>query len=361
MGVFVVGGCKPELPEHFLETLDRLMEQENDFLIGESSRTDREIQKYLKGHNYKKAAVYRVGTTFRYNYLDWTIRNVNTKDKRGGQIWVERAFRMCEESDRGIIIRDIWDDTCWTFYFMAYMLAARKPCSVFLPKENRWIEIISPDDLIPFAGEQPKNVDSIVREILLVCGFSSDIIDYSISKNSISTRKLIDIICEAPISLYQKRNQLGHMMTMRNMDYDVFKVLSKDISEGKSIQEIKMDIRKLIYYEDELSDWTVLRNRYWELYDAWYTFHGPAGAIFTGSYYLFEEWYDLEEMRYVSFPVGMFFRVKDILEYIKNDKVNVVAEEVCYRVEMWNRNDPLWKCVRYDYYFYRGELCWFEV
>ena len=75
---------------------------------------------------------------------------------------------------------------------------------------------------------------------------------------------------------------------------------------------------------------------------------------------LFTEWYDTDELRLKSESCGLFTSTHAIEKYIENEECDNDTDEGYYRMESWDAYDTKWENPRYDYYYYRGKICWFE-
>lgn len=272
---------------------------------------------------------------------------------------IERDFYLIEDADNGIII---WDGECRESYIcMLYLISIGKKCRLYLMSEDKWIDIESIEELSNFAGDEGTIEREDVREVLERCGFSEQMIEYSVANDTVSPWTLADIICQAPIKLDEKLYCLSHLGRKRDLKYEVFNSVYDNMKKSVPYKRIKHDIRALVDYRGEESIWMY----YWDLYhkikaakDEMYDFED---LIIDKLVYLFNEWYDTDELMIKSSPCGMFATIKQAIAYIKKEQKEDGTENVYYRIEVWNPYEGTREQPRYDYYVYKGEICWFEV
>ena len=81
--------------------------------------------------------------------------------------------------------------------------------------------------------------------------------------------------------------------------------------------------------------------------------------------YLFEEWYDADDLMEKSCPCGLFATPEAVEQYIRNEESDGESDEesddIWYRLESWNVCDTDWKNPMYEYYYNsKGQVCWFK-
>lgn len=183
------------------------------------------------------------------------------------------------------------------------------------------------DDSKKYYGVNEEICSEDMRNALMDCGMSDEMINHLISNKSISVYQLTDIICRAPISLGEKIHLL-HEFSSYNIQYinDLYEELSEAFSEMVS---------------PEALDERIL--------------------------YVFSEWYDTEDHMLKSSPCGMFTSLERLNNYINNEHEDDEGEgdiyEGYYRIELWDINDEEWKELQYVFYseYIRLNVCWYEI
>ena len=173
------------------------------------------------------------------------------------------------------------------------------------------------------SGTECTITENEMQEILAGCGFSCEMTNFLASKNAISPRDIVNAICRAPITLDEKSLLLGRVM--EKCDQTFISDRLRDISEAKEA---------LFSYATER------------------THDKPL--------VLFNEWYDIDELRLKSEACGLFTRPEAAERYINNEEYDNDTDEGYYRLEEWDPHDIDRENPRYDYFYYHGKVCWFE-
>lgn len=372
MKVFISGSkslCEissdQKLPKTVRTYLDRVMSGNDEVLIGDCRGADTLVQEYLSAKKYDSVIVYESGNngTARNNLGHWEEKHIPSKGRTAYAHRMEKDLHMADDCDQGVAV---WDgESKGTFINMLCLCALGKPCKLYLFREERWIDLNSPEDLRAFTGPEGIFTADEEREVLGRCGFSDEMKEYLVSKEAISPYALINVICRAPITLDEKSNLLKCMAGKRNLKLEAFASAEGNAGQGKDYESIKQDIRELADFRGEESIWTILYDRLCVLLDAKRELYSSEDdEIHDKSLILFSEWYDIDEIRLKSSVAGLFTSVGAIEKYIENEEYDVEPDndtvDWYYRVEAWDTGDTGWEKPRYDYYFYRGELCWFE-
>ncbi len=83
-----------------------------------------------------------------------------------------------------------------------------------------------------------------------------------------------------------------------------------------------------------------------------------------GLFYLFSEWYDTDLFVEKSFGTGLFSSIKEVMNYVNNEKEDDDQNDHYYRLESWKPENPnlghYKKIHKYNYYIFDGRVCWFE-
>lgn len=173
------------------------------------------------------------------------------------------------------------------------------------------------------------DVDTAVI-VLNKCGFSEEMVKHLANGHLVSGSVLIDIVCQAPISLDEK---LELLLALSNQNDHTDERLTSKITDAiAELQEAKAAIETC----GSGSDDRVL--------------------------YLFDEWYDTDSFIEKSSGVGLFQSEEEIKRWIKAEYYSEdgADDESWGRAELWRLSDLKWEQPRYDYYLCGDEIFWFE-
>lgn len=398
MKVFV-GGTKRiktedgswQLPECVCECLNGLIAGRNEILVDDQKGVSGLVQDFLKAAKYKNVTVCVAGSKSwcEYNAGNWPKKYYPVHgETKSYRFAIEKDFGMAEEADCG---RFVWDGEDYlTFVDMLYLAVLGKKSKVYLININRWNDINSVEDLFELKGPDESLKTSEICKVLKKCGFSKEMIDCIVSENAMNIRKLVQVICKAPISLTEKKILLLDLGRKQNLKISVFENVVENLEHGLSIKAIKHDIReisdrKLYCYGGEDSVWQNIWDRVWAIHDAEDFLRNsnynlpflrcknkmirlereggnPDGfAHCDKQLFLFSEWYDLDELRYKEAPQGLFSDPEMVKNYIQKEESDNDTGEGFYRLEAWDEHDYNRENPRYDYYYdCTGEICWFN-
>ena len=361
MKVFICGskiGKDWCLPDSVRACLDTIMSEGKKVLIGDCWGVDTFVQEYLNTTKYKMVTVYSSGSNpkIRSNVGQWEEKCFSPNGRTPYVFRIEKDFHMAEDCDYGVAI---WDGSSkGTFINMLCLCALKKPCKLYLIQKDRWLNIDSLEDLRGLTGPEGEITDKKIQEVLTMCDFSEEMMEYLLSEKAISPYQLIDAISRAPITLDEKRFLLGCLGSIRNLKFDAFASVEENINSGANFKKIKHDIRTIADCRGEKTIWTELYDRIMVLSEAKDFIVGNLNHNLSLS--LFSEWYDTDELRLKSSSVGMFTTIGAVTKYIENEETDNDTGEGYYRVEAWDICDDNWEKPRYDYYFSDRKLCWFE-
>lgn len=187
-----------------------------------------------------------------------------------------------------------------------------------------------------------------IANILNKCGFSEEMIEHLVRGDHISRYDLIDIVCQAPISLDEKLELLFDLGS--KTDHTDERLVVEITNAIVELQEAKAAIEACKFKESHQR------------------------------LYLFSEWYDTDSFVEKSYGVGLFRTEEEVknninCEYYSEDETDEEMEELLgieddteaendgefwSRVELWNLKDSKWEHPRFDYYFMGDKICWFE-
>lgn len=365
MKVFISGskylnkaGKEWMLPDSVRGCLDGIMADGSEIVIGDCWGIDTTVQEYLSASKYKFVTVYASGRhpKIRSNLGHWEEKWFSSNGRTPYVIRIEKDFHMAEDCDYGVAI---WDgNSKGTFINMLCLCALKKSCKLYLMLEDRWLSVDSIEDLRGLTGLEGSITDNDIREVLTMCEFSDEMIEYLVSEGAVSPYQLIDIISRAPINLVEKSWLFGRLGKKRNLKFDVFASVEENIEAGADFKKIKHDIRTLADYRGKKTIWTELYNRSRALAEAKDFLAGDLDHNLP--LFLFSEWYDIDELQLKSSDVGMFVATGAVEKFIENEEADNDTGEGYYRMEAWDDCDVNWEKPRYDYYFNGGKLCWFE-
>ncbi len=353
-----------EIPNVVKESLDLLISNNDEVLIGDSSGIDSYVQYYLYKAGYTNVCVYTSGNVMKSNVGKWPEKRISGNGDNKNAQHLEKIFHMSEETELGLAIWDGGDIE--TFICILCLAVLRKRCRLYLINENKWQEIASVEDLERFAGNEGKISDDDMVFMLKKCGFSDEMTYFITSDEGISPYYLARIVCMAPITLDEKTQLISKLLARQNKKYDTFNSVIENVNRKRSFKQIKYDIREIMDYRVKQSMWTYFWNLYREICQAKEFMYNHSDDMFCdGPSYLYTEWYDTEELMHKSSSCGLFMFCEDVEKYIKTEEAeNGCPDELCngyYRMEAWDTMDTGWNEPRYDYYYdCRGKVCWFE-
>lgn len=349
------------LPDSVRGCLDEIMADGSEIVIGDCWGIDTMVQEYLSASKYKFVTVYASGShkTMRSNLGHWEEKWFSPNGRTPYVYRIEKDFHMAEDCDSGVTI---WDGKSkGTFINMLCLCALKKSCRLYLLKEERWINVDSLEDLRGLSGDEGIISEDDVCRVLTACGFSDELTDYLVKEQTLSPFELIDIISRAPITLDEKSALFSSLGNKQNLKFEAFASVEENIKQGKSFKAIKHDIRALADFREEKSVWTVLYDRSQDIQAAREGLYSTAGDMYDNKpLVLFAEWYDVDEIQLKSSSCGVFVSPDAIERYIENEEYDNDSDEGYYRMEAWDADDTKWENPRYDYYYYRGKICWFE-
>lgn len=386
MKVFISGSketaryYRVRLPYPIREKLDKYMEDETEIITGDCMGIDTDVQKYLNDNGYRNVTVYVAGRNrpSRHNEGKWEEKHFDASYFNGYSMRVEKDIHLAEDADVGFAVWD--EESKGTFVNLVCLLAQGKTCEVFSLKQQKWLEIKTISDLEAYVCPEEVKPDDFVAEIFETCGFSDEMKYYQLSKCGFSNFFLITIICRAPIPLTKKEELLsflGKRIDLKREILEAVQFVERDKGDWKAL---KKEIRLRLNGKCGYSTWSEYQSAWKELHEAMNEI-GP-DPVGHSVFYLFSEWYDTDVFHEKSYGAGMFMDRKSAEAYMLaeeladeddtdeinegTDGVSVVSDdeersgEGWYRLECWDLLDPECKRPRYDYYYYNGEICWFE-
>lgn len=329
-----------EFPKAFWEDVEKRMENGDEILLGDSDFAHR-VYGRCKNKQYENVTV---------------LKSVSPSRRRPEpriKLSLTSAIKMLKQCDRIIVV---WDGKSTEEYLLMLMaVSLHKSCDMYNLQYKRHdaATIISrPENLKPYAGKSVKWTQKHIEFVLLRCGFSSQMIDHILEKGIPREDLMAEIICKAPIPLKRKRTIMEILRMKNAVNYMAFNKVNELIHSGNDFNLIVQAV------------WDIIGNFGTCLEDCCRRIKCAEYSLQNCRYYLFEEWYDTDVFMEKSEPVGMFDTVEQALEYVKREDA-LEAEDGCvgedwYRLEAWaTKLDGTWETPRYDFYIYKGEICWF--
>lgn len=309
----LVCGCKgkyyhsPDLPKIVRNILDEHIKAGDEFLVSDCEGVDTLLNKYFERIRYPHVTTYSM------------FKNRESVES------VETYFQMAYDCDRCVAI---WDgESMEVFINMLCICALKKECKLFLTKNNRLVEIKCIDDLKTYAGSEGVITPEDVLEVLVRCEFPDEMTEYlSSGEDVLSTYELVEIICGAPIPLSEKEKLLVLLGQRQNINYDALISVEENINQRNSFKNIKHDIRKVLSHNKNNDIWDIIYNELKELRKAVDYISRGIDWDFDKPMVLFDEWYDIDELRLKSYSHGLFTRYHKVLKYIRNEERDVSPE-----------------------------------
>ena len=326
-----------EFPKAFWEHLGELMENGDEILLGDSDFAHR-VYGRCKNKQYGNVMVLK------------SVPQSRVKPYPRIKLSLPSSVKMLKKCDE---MAAVWDgESSGVLIDMLLLIALHKKCRLYYLPSGRCISIKNANDLVKFIREKEGWSETDIRHVLEQCGFEEEMVSYSLNSGMPREKHIAEIICKAPISLKLKSELLEGLCRKNNINYEVFARVSDMLNTGAGFDEVKQTV------------WETIGDFGTCLEDCCRRIKCAEYSLQNCRYYLFEEWYDTDVFMEKSEPVGMFDTVEQALEYVKREDALEVEEEGTvegwYRLEAWaNELDGTWETPRYDFYIYKGEICWF--
>ena len=333
-----------QFPEEFLKELDVLMEDGDEILLGDSD-FDHRVYGRFRNKQYENVSVLRERFSRRCVYVPQIESALPSYTK------------MAEKCDR---LTAVWDgESPEAFVNMLLVLAMQKKCKMYYLPTGECALIESVEDLSRFVPEREGWTAKDIEEVLRTCGFEDQMVSYLLENYDLRETFITGIVCRAPVPLKKKLDIFESLMKKNNLNYEALKNISGLMVTGTSCEAVKQVLKDTFgmfgYY----------------LCRCISMIHCAEHALEYGKYYLFAEWYDTEDLMEKSSPAGLFDSVKDAMKYIRleteleeeESAEDESANAQYYRLEVWSDDIGSWGSGyvhTYDFYIYKGEICWFR-
>ena len=333
-----------QFPDAFLKDLEKLMAEGDEILLGDSD-FDHRVYGRLKNKQYENVSSMRNGPVRKHIYYSH-LEPVLTS-----------FVAMLEKCDRLIAV---WDgESSDAFINILMLLALHKKCRMYYLPTGECVEIDSIDALSPYVPEREGWTSQDMEEVLRACGFEDQMVAFLLENYNFHETFITEIVGRAPIPLKKKLEIFEKLLKKNNLNHEVFKKVSDLIGKGADLGHVKQAV------EDEFGGF----GNY--LSHSIAKIHCAESALKYGKYYLFREWYDTDSFIEKSNPRGMFDSFKKAKEYIRREtelenedcSEDELLYEDWYRLEAWSDDVGNWGSDyvhTYDFYIFKGEICWFE-
>ncbi len=326
-----------EFPKAFWEHLGELMENGDEILLGDSDFAHR-VYGRCKNKQYGNVKVLK------------SVPQSSVKPYPRIKLSLPSSVKMLKKCNE---MAAVWDgESSGVLIDMLLLIALHKKCRLYYLSSGKCISIKNANDLVKFIRKKESWSETDIRHVLEQCGFEEEMVSYSLDNGMPREEHIAEIICKAPVSLKLKSELLEGLCKKNNINYEVYTRVSDVLDTGAGFDEVKQTV------------WETIGDFGTCLEDCCRRIKCAEYSLKNCRYYLFEEWYDTDVFMEKSEPVGMFDTVEQALEYVKRED-ELEAEEGCvgedwYRLEAWaSELDGTWETPRYDFYIYRGEICWF--
>ena len=323
-----------DIPEKFWEELDRIMDSGDEILLGDSE-FERIVYDRCIQRQYENVSV----------YMSVPQRKLLPLPRL--KLSIPSSVKMIKKCDH---MAAVWDGQSEdAFLNILMLLALNKTCKLYHLPTKECVDIRTINDLRPYISESHILTDEDIMSALKKCGLDDPMINSNLERIKLHEEILLQVICMAPISLKAKLDLMEALQEKDNSIYEAYKKASKIMEEGPDLELVRQ-----VAWEVAECPKTALKDRC-DRIRCFMSFLDD--CIF----YLFEEWYDADVFIQKSEPVGFFDSIEKVLDYSRREYANEedTTGEGWHRVEAWNLNDPTWDEYRYDFYIYRGEICWF--
>ena len=329
-----------EFPKAFWEDLEKRMEAGDEILLGDSDFAHRVCGR-CKNKQYENVKVLKSVSPSRH------------RPEPRIKLSLTSAIKMLKQCDQMLVV---WDGKSTEEYLLMLMaVSLHKSCDMYyLPslKDGGAVSVKRLETLKPYAGRHEEWTQKDIEVALFQCWVSREMIDHILEQGIPREDLMAEIICKAPIPL-RRKSAVMEILRMKNaINNRAFHKADELIRSGNDFELIVQAV------------WDIIGNFGTCLEDCCRRIKCAEYSLKNCRYYLFEEWYDTDVFMEKSEPVGMFDTVEQALEYVKREDA-MEAEEGCagegwYRLETWpSELEGTWETPRYDFYFYRGEICWF--
>ena len=333
-----------QFPEAFWEELDNLMKAGDEILLGDSD-FDHRVYGRLRNKQYENISSMKTGSVKKRLYflhLDQVLTPFVT---------------MLGKCDRMIAV---WDgESTDAFINILMLLALHKKCRMYNLPTGECVEIDSVDSLRPFVPEREGWNEHDMEDVLRACGFEDQMVSFMLENYKFHETFITEIVNRAPVPLKKKLEIYENLIKKNNLNHEAFMKVSDLIGKGADLELVKQAVEDAFGGSGNYLSQCISK------------INSAQDALKYGKYYLFAEWYDTDVFIEKLYPVGLFDSFKKAMEYIRRKEEFENEEwpddeplyEEWYRLEAWSDDVGNWgsdPVHTYDFYIFKGEICWFE-
>ncbi|SCW49766.1 hypothetical protein SAMN02910456_01448 [Ruminococcaceae bacterium YRB3002] len=330
-----------QFPDEFWKDIDRIIADGGDILLG-CADFDHRVYGYCRNKQYENVSVMK-GSCNRNRLIPQIESSMPA------------YISMLRKCDHMIAV---WDgESQEAFINILLLLSLHKKCRMYYLPSGKCIEISSVDEFMPYVPEREGWTVNDMEEVLRICGFEEQMINYLLDKGVFPETLITEIISRAPVSLNKKREMLENLQKKNNLNYEAFCKVSSLIENGSDMELVKMTIQDMFAFGSFISK--AISDINWAKY--W---------LNNGVYYLFIEWYDTDVFYEKSYPIGLFRSLRNVMKciehednYDRDDSDEESPVDWWYRLEVWTDEGGDWgseAAHEFNYYIYKSEVCWFE-
>ena len=333
-----------QFPDAFLKDLEKLMAEGDEILLGDSD-FDHRVYGRLRNKQYENISSMRTGPVrkrMHFSHLEQVLASFVT---------------MLEKCDR---MTAVWDgESADAFINILMLTALHKKCRMYYLPTGECVEIDSIDALSPYVPEREGWTSQDMEEVLRACGFEDQMVSHMLETYSFNETFITEIVSRAPIPLKKKLEIFEDLLKKNNLNREAFIKVSELIGSGADLEHVKQVIEDAFGGFGNYLSHCIAK------------IHFAENALKYGKYYLFAEWYDKAVFFEKSCPRGMFDSYKKAMEYIRRETElenedwpdEETSYEDWYRLEAWSDDTGNWGSGyvhTYNFYIFKGEVCWFE-
>ncbi|SFN49886.1 hypothetical protein SAMN04487859_103240 [Roseovarius lutimaris] len=146
--VFIAGSIKiRKLHPLFVERISNIVSESLAVIVGDASGADTSVQNELLRQNAQDVTVYCTSDEPRNNVGDWRVKRIQSSAEPGTRaFFTAKDLQMAKDADYGLML---WDAaSTGTLSNVFELLKARKKCVVYVNKNQNFINVKEPNDIL---------------------------------------------------------------------------------------------------------------------------------------------------------------------------------------------------------------------
>ena len=146
--VFIAGSIKiKNLHPRFVNRISKIVADEMNIIVGDANGADTSIQKELSRQLAEQVTIYCTGKEPRNNIGCWNVKQIHSLAEPGTRAYFSaKDLKMADAADFGLML---WDTaSTGTLSNVFELLKGGKMCVVFINKEQRFINVKKPNDIL---------------------------------------------------------------------------------------------------------------------------------------------------------------------------------------------------------------------